>query len=607
MTYAFIVGIDKYRQQGWNTSGPCSNAIAIADWALTANFDGVYVYLQPQEEMKAAIDSLQSRKAIVRENAEWEGIDEFCFEELVLARPAGSRLLIFWSGHGYTNPDGERFFMCSDFTSPNFNNRVFNASKFLRSLRTPTFHCFSETLLLADACAPPSPFSIRDPRETPPGGGDRRQLAFFASPEGKYAYGTEGRGRFTETALAALREVNAWPELRTFATALDGKLRSSNETPFRFEAFDDEVRTQSRIIGTPTGTPIFESVFAMLDKSGLQVDIFRRHYVRTAAKLVNPALNSAQGLIGMLRELSTLKDAESGGVAPRALLEFLVRLTQVPELAQPVNDWLEKTALNQATVVATLRAELDEENRARILLIEMEHDSAEAITGFTPYLRTGNLKPLTDPALGQRQVSDWPQCEREITDLIDMLGRDSIDQIQFIVNPPLFDRPFHTIPAPGGGVIGQRYVVTTRYRERLLWTNPRLLKQWSAYVDALRAMDPKDIAILALPPESPTSKARGFCYLNSPIAACLTGARVASKEKELLKQQLGGGVPFLCWIHRPPPVSWAEFNDLLKGCLDDAGTIDAIPDTFLEKRMTGNSLARETTLLWDDPLQNPLR
>jgi hypothetical protein len=74
-----------------------------------------------------------------------------------------------------------------------------------------------EQILIADVCALQASVRINADKEPPDNQQNAtRQLAFYATPEGQYAKGDNGRGIFTQIALDVLQEFNEWPPLKDF-------------------------------------------------------------------------------------------------------------------------------------------------------------------------------------------------------------------------------------------------------------------------------------------------------------------------------------------------------------------------------------------------------
>jgi len=190
-----------------------------------------------------------------------------------------------------------------------------------------------------------------------------------------------------------LRRIRGWPDLTKFYGKLKVKLRKAGQTPFRVNV-EGESGTLDEVFGRVSGSELFESVFWMLNAVAVPPTTYQFHYRRTVNRLGNLELHRAQGLMGMIRELASLQDAHAGH-ASYGLLDFLVRLTQVKELTEKVDQWLTANASNEASTVQGLREDLRDENLALVLLVELDNDPGGEITAFQPYLRTQNLALVT--------------------------------------------------------------------------------------------------------------------------------------------------------------------------------------------------------------------
>ena len=606
MNYALIVGIEKYDQLDWDTAGPCANALAVAEWLISSGVvesTNISLFLDAIDDYDQRIRRLSAQGIAIQRSATWTVIEDFCFKQLPAGRPPDSRLFIYWSGHGYAeNSTGQRYFICRDYTHSALHTRVFNASLFLRHLRSPEFQKFSETLLLADACGAKQNVKLSNPRGGPDNVDPRTQLAYFATPEGQWAHGEEGRGAFTEIVLAALRRVDPWQDLNKFQTTLDEELSNAGHAIFRVVCSDGTQDLADRLIGPAKRESGTDELVELLRSKPVDMSRYQFHFARTVTNLGNPRLNEAQGLTGMLEHLAALRD-------PHGLIEFLIRLTREKELKQPIENWLAANATHQACDIATIRDEIDEENQAHILILDLENSPDGDISAFEPHLRTQNLEPVLDPRLARQDVKDWDDFSRRLLDLLNQLGSDSVSQIWFLANPPLFDRAFHLIPAPDGSPLGDKFVVFIRHRERILSAKRHIREPWQQYAAALRASEPADLPIIPLP--STDSRGligtlRGVCYFNMLIPLACHGVPCSVNEKALMLKLLRLGIPYMCWVHLPAPVDWAELEAFLsKNCLSALHALDRFPDKFTQYRIGSIPYAAQATLLWDDPQMNP--
>ncbi|MFO1431258.1 MAG: caspase family protein [Candidatus Competibacteraceae bacterium] len=611
--FAFIVGIEKYDQLGWNISGPCANAIAIANWLLSIQVPAnhIFLFLDAVQDLENEISTLGADGVQVRRCARWDTIDTFWRNELAKGRLADSRLLVYWSGHGFTENDGWRVFICRDYSADRMNNRVFSASSFLRHLRSPEFQCFQEQIFLADVCANYTNLDF-DAGKRPPKSvvAAARQVAYFATPEGQYAH-EQGRGVFTETALAVLKRFNTWPELKTFGQRMDAAFENVGQTPFRIAVFTDETEIQNHLVGSiakDAGSTLFHSLWSLFSPIPVPESVYRFHYLRTVSDLGNPGLAKAQGLMGMIHELTSLCDNTSG------LMRFLVRLTQEDELKDPVEKWLKLQAADQAHVLANVRQKIKEESRQKILIVEVMVDQRGNIASFQPFLRTQNLVPVPDCRFPSPKVNSWDEFEGKLKSLIeDVRSKHSVDQIHFLADPPLFDRPFHRIFTSDGIPLGENFVVVVRYRERLRNANSVIRKLWNDYAEALRCSKPYEVKLVPVwcpdgKSGQPLSDERGLCYACFAVQPASQGgsANITEEKKRLLKL-LRLGAPYLYWPHQAPPCeNWDQIiEDQLTAWLKNLKTLDQFPDTFTEGRAYEKDIATQATLLWDDPQFHP--
>jgi hypothetical protein len=99
---------------------------------------------------------------------------------------------------------------------------------------------------------------------------------------------------------------------------------------------------------------------------------------------------------------------------------------------------------------------------------------------------------------------------------------------------------------------------------------------------------------------------RGVCYFNMLIPLACHGVPCSVNEKALMLKLLRLGIPYMCWVHLPAPVDWAELEAFLsKNCLSALHALDHFPDKFTQYRIGSIPYAAQATLLWDDPQMNP--
>ncbi|KJC33347.1 ATP-binding protein [Bradyrhizobium sp. LTSP857] len=240
---AFIVGIERYDQPGWDVPGPCRNAIRMAEYLLGAfeqraeiqlfaNIATTDSSLEAQSKQDA-LDQLKARGVAVHDHNFTRDTIDTAFRKL---RERRGRLLLHWSGHGYADNAGHRILVCPDFRSDGFANRVFNATLRFEWLHSSEFSDLAQQILLMDVCAKSTKLQF----EADAVGNGRRhldteQIGFFATQEGAYNY-IDGQ-TFTDLLIAALRPFGGWPDLRRYYESAKQRAFALNTEPFIISGF----------------------------------------------------------------------------------------------------------------------------------------------------------------------------------------------------------------------------------------------------------------------------------------------------------------------------------------------------------------------------------
>jgi len=565
------------------------------------------------EVSREQIESIKSHGVQVKESAKLDAIDTFWRDKLAKIRLVDARLLVYWSGHGYTDNDGTRVLICRDYTDPNLNNRVFNASNFLRHLRGRTFQCFRKQLFVADVCASYTALNFAADQSQPERPDNTiEQVTYFAQPEGEYAH-DNGRGVFTNIVMTVLRKFDCWPEFKAFGECMDKEFRTVGETPFRIAISSDLTHeaVERRVGSIPTNNrrPLFKSALSLLSPLQLPDSVYRQHYLRTVSNLGEPKLTQAQGLFGMIEELTSMRDNESQEGIPFGLMQFLVRLCQEEGVAQTIEPWLEEHAANQGNNRSNVNEIIEAESAEKLLIIEVINDDEGRIVEFQPYLRTQHLRVMEDPRLIRRKVKDWTEFESKVVALIKSLRSPPLlsgFQVHFLVDPPLFDKAFHMISASGGTTLGEEYVVLLRNRERIRFAPAFVRNNWKNYADTLRRTALGDLKLIPIQPPAPgmtLPDEKGLCYANFMLQST-SGAGI-SNEKLLMGKLMRKGVPYMYWLHSEPSGgALAKVGEVLTAWLKELRTLDEFPETFTSQR-NDNDFALHASLLWDDPQFNP--
>lgn len=621
-TYALLVGIDRYDQPQWTIDGPCRNALDVADWLTDPDTgmdaaDITMFLATATDALEPRITALTDHGVTVYRDATEPTIDTYCRTQLQAGREPKSTLLVFWSGHGATNAAQDRMFFCRDYRSENLDDRVVNGMNLLNRLRGSAYSSFARQVFLADVCGVYSSVPVPD-------GSDKRllpdlveQLSYFATPEGEYARTEFGSGEFTTSILGVLRGFANWhTDLRGLNAALTNALESFRGPPFRVNSLSPFGQDKERVFGARApdkGNELFHSAMLLLDPLDIPEVSLARQYQATVDDLGEPGLYVAQGLEGMVHELSKM-------VRPYGLIQFVMRLGQRDAIdqsdelkdtrQQAVDTWLNDS--DHPNTVSDLRKKLNVESQRRILCIEVDHDkSTGVINSYLPYLLRNDYVFVPGRTCEKVLVEGWDELEsslqgffKEFLDIDDSLC--NVD-VHFLADPPLFDHPFHQIKAtPGGDPIGEQAVVLVRYRTRLHSSNQTIKELWEACARTVRGVTAKELHWVRIGPEDDV--------LPENVTPCYAGfalptgynARACELEKRLVRRILKLGAPYLYLPHTAPQAGdWESVKQELNAWLCEVTSLDLVPYSVLKRRMRGNPHAGTATILWDDPLLNP--
>jgi len=481
------------------------------------------------------------------------------------------------------------------------------------------YQAFSEQILLADTCAVRSNLEFNAAYIQPgPAAGGIQQIAYFATPEGEYAKGGEGRGVFTSIVLEALGTFKSWPDPQEFSNVLRAKMKQGNHLAFRIGGFDGENEIRESVVGTLSPeTPMFDSLWEVLSGIYLPSTAFRPHYLRTVDHLGEPGLAKAQGLTGMLRELTNLQDSAGPDDVPFGLLEFLVRLSDLPQQKAQIEEWIRQNAGKQKSDLADIREIIRMEKSTKILLVEVEHDQKGQISGFQPFLRMQDLSPAPEQAGSHETVTNWDDFCSKIQRVLGTLQAQGVNdfEIHFLADAPLFDRPFHLIPlsAGAGATLGESFVVILKHRERARSVKALVRKTWQAYTDALRPTRPGEVTLVKIPSRQDNLGAfldkKGLCYMGFILHYADTSTEGISEEKQIVLRLLNMGFPYLYWLHKLPTDlahdCWEELENSLTAWLKSSVSLRDFPAAVTQRRTGRDAFAYHATLLWDDPQFSP--
>src|SRR5262249_36878518 len=141
---------------------------------------------------------------------------------------------------------------------------------------------------------------------------------------------------------------------------------------------------------------------------------YRPHYLRTVSDLGMPELSRVQGLAGMIRELSSMRDAVGPSQVPFGLLQFLVRLSEEKEFTGPIKTWLGEYAAGHGNALANAQKKLDDERAVKILLVEITNNDKGEVEKYDLYVRRYDLMPLADIEYPSRSVKNWGEFRAKL-------------------------------------------------------------------------------------------------------------------------------------------------------------------------------------------------
>lgn len=591
-----VVGIGRYEQAGWNVDGPLAVASDVARWLLGLKDVALQLDLFVDAGVPLPDDLVEAadkKRLTVHRETSAKDLNRFAREQLPAVVQPGSQLFFFWSGHGMVcDATGQRFFACGDYKDGR-PDVFFNITNFVRLLRTLAFGGFANQIVLADTCAVyrrQMNWTIEPHKQV-----DRPQFVRFASEDGRTVKTAAAGGTFVKAALEVLRATPGYP----FDPA---KL----EKDFDTAGLRADAQTLANAVGLGVNgsrAALFESTWKLLD--GLDVHaLFARHYERTVADLGLPA--KAHDLASALQDLCEMRDDK--GAVPHGLMQFMMRLATVPGLSAPIADWLDAEAKSQPRSRREINDKLARESLQRLLLVEVRQEGGE-ITGLRPYLCCTDASFDQAHRFDERPVRGWKAFETTMHAILaEVAPHYPLDemQIQFVIDLPLLDRPFHRLPTPDGGLLGQQARVVLRDRGRIFSTNPKTLKKWAEYASGLRGQKPAEMRWIRIDDGPSIPPGQGLCFTGFSLPHPVEGLP-PTRGKDVLRRVLSLGAPFLYVRHEPPPApgEWGDVARALQTLSAGLGNLEDFVDEFHDARVRGVEDAQQASLVWDDPSFNP--
>lgn len=611
---AFIVGIDHYDQPGWTVDGPCRNALAIAQWLRDIAGvppDQIYLFLAMDNNKEARGESVDLRTSINRLHAEGVTVKE-CAKQATIRKfwrehlrdiPVGSKLFVYWSGHGTIAKDGQRAFAYSNYTSSD-KTIALDADFFCRSLRSDEYSRFRDQLILADVCGAHSD-DLSPAKEDELGTiAGIRQIRCFATPAGAYARVHGGFGQFTEALLETLRSSTGWPIDETdrgqrFRMAVEDEFKRRGGVP-HWGVFDAGNQEEGWLFSRKEDA-LWQSCHAVLSCCSLSDDRLLGPYRQTANRLGVGVLPDAERLPDMLRALCQLHTP--GVAAPYGLVDFLLRVTDVeglaPAIAGAITAWLNDNADPQT--VASVRHAIDVERKQKHLIVRVENRSDGKLSGYEASLRYGDDSIASSQAVLHTPVTTVKALERDLKAQITIWCEKGElhagDHVHILAKPPLFHIPFHTLcAAPDGTELGGFFIVTIHDKERVT-SSSHTLAALRKHDAALRKHDVAWHVWMEVKHEEPLSDEAALRIILFPPDATKNRA---AKAPTVLARLLRLGIPYLCLSYNPTKITAPTgLTDALRDV--EAPKLDDIPNAFYRARVRGVSVAVHSGLLWDNP------
>ena len=238
-TQAILVGIERYGSPSSinDLNGPAKDVLNFCQWLRNRNVpaENISVFVSPLDrntKVVGQINNLTSRETLP---ATKDIVNKALREDI--RQKTASSFILFWSGHGWISPQGDRRLIYADATIDNLKNLNLRAE--LNAMQTDLYKNLPQQLLIFDACANSQLLQITPPEDTPAIGkhlSSQEQMVVFAANPGEYAKNI-GEGIFSRellNELKSLKDEDSWlPEMETVIKNVQQKfikLREKGET-----------------------------------------------------------------------------------------------------------------------------------------------------------------------------------------------------------------------------------------------------------------------------------------------------------------------------------------------------------------------------------------
>lgn len=218
-TQAILVGIERYADSNAipDLNGPVNDVYQFCQWLRDRNVppENISVFASPLDRNTGIVDEITSLINSKPLEATKDIVNKALREEA--RKKTASLFFLFWSGHGWIVPQGDRRLIYADATMEDLKN--LNLTAQLNAMQTDVYKILPQQLLIFDACANSQLLKITPPDDLPPIGKhlpSQEQMVMFAANPGEYAInkGNEQTGIFSRellNELNSLKDTEIWP------------------------------------------------------------------------------------------------------------------------------------------------------------------------------------------------------------------------------------------------------------------------------------------------------------------------------------------------------------------------------------------------------------
>ncbi|BAG02469.1 caspase family protein [Microcystis aeruginosa] len=218
-TQAILVGIERYADSNAipDLNGPVNDVYRFCQWLRYRNVppENISVFASPLDRNTGIVDEITSLINSKPLEATKDIVNKALREEA--RKKTASLFFLFWSGHGWIVPQGDRRLIYADATIEDLKN--LNLTAQLNAMQTDLYKNLPQQLLIFDACANSQLLKITPPDDLPPIGKhlpSQQQMVMLAANPGEYAInkGDEQTGIFSRellNELNSLKDTEVWP------------------------------------------------------------------------------------------------------------------------------------------------------------------------------------------------------------------------------------------------------------------------------------------------------------------------------------------------------------------------------------------------------------